>query len=488
MRVEKRDGVQDRRILTAMIVDRAALGAISAKWQAPGLFPSRWANLIGQWCVDHYRKYRKAPGRQIEGLFDTWSSAASRDKETVKLVEGFLGTLSGEYAALRKASQTDYAVDAAAEHFTRVRLRQMAEEVQALVEEGQVKRAEELVTKFHRVDMGVGSLIDVLNDKEAVRRAFEYKSEVLVKYPGAAGAFFGDSLARDNFVAFEGPEKRGKTWWLIDLAWRAMLQGRKVAFFEVGDLSESQIMMRLVTRAVRRPLDTEEFEYPTAVDPLGGEKELSLTIEAKRYDKEVSWQRGWKVFQAIATQKLKSKAPLLKLSVHPARSLSVLGMQSILQDQEREGWVPDVVVVDYADILAPVNGTAETRDQINTTWILMRALAVQLHCLVVTASQTNAASYSQDTLDMTNFSEDKRKRAHTTGTVGINQTETEMRKGVYRLNWLARRERKFDRQVCCHCAGSLALANPVMFSQMSSGASSAPARPKRKGLSRDKPV
>ena len=52
-------------------------------------------------------------------------------------------------------------------------------------------------------------------------------------------------------------EKRGKTFWLIDMAWRGMLQRKKVAFFATGDMSQRQMMRRFIARAAKRPFKAD---------------------------------------------------------------------------------------------------------------------------------------------------------------------------------------------------------------------------------------
>src|SRR5439155_1574088 len=101
---------------------------------------------------------------------------------------------------------------------------------------------------FAKVELSGTSRIDLLTDKEAVFSAYANNGEVvdLVEYEGAVGEFFRGSFERDNFVAFMAPTKAGKTFWLVDVAYRAVRQRKRVAFFEVGDLSERQIKMRFL--------------------------------------------------------------------------------------------------------------------------------------------------------------------------------------------------------------------------------------------------
>jgi replicative DNA helicase len=152
------------------------------------------------------------------------------------------------------------------------------------------------------------------------------------------------------------------------------------------------------------------------------------------------------------------------MSVHPNSTVSVPDIRTTLIDWSREGWVADTVVVDYADILRMDYSGLEKRDQINQTWMELRQLSQRFHCLVVTATQTNAASYDAYTIGKKHFSENKLKRAHTTGNVGLNQTETEKRRGLMRLNWIQVREAEYLESKCVYVAGCPAIANLCMRS------------------------
>lgn len=468
MRIEKREGSHERRILIGMIVDRVVLARIVSKWQKPGLFNSKWANIVGAWCVKFYRKYAKAPGKAIEGLFETWAAEAS-DENTVALVERFLESLSEEYETLEKESNSEYLIDLAAAHFNKVALSQLRDALEGDLDNGDIDKAQQKVREFGRIEMGTGAGINPLADETAIRAAFEDKREPLIRYPGALGNFFADALERDAFVAFMGPEKRGKTHWLLDIAFRGVRQGRRVAFFEVGDMSQNQILRRLMSRVAKHPIkpttaETGPVRFPKSIEYTPGELSATVEFEEFEFAKPLSWKKAWRECQRMC-RVLESDGTLLRLSCHPNSSLSVIGLQDVLTNWEHEsGWVPDVVVIDYADILAPIPGYSESRDQVNATWKRLRAISQATHCLVVTATQTDAASYRADVIDRSNFSEDKRKLAHVTGMVGLNATKQEKQAGLMRLNWVVLREAPFSEDRCCHVAGCLDLCNPAIKS------------------------
>jgi hypothetical protein len=462
MRIERRDGTDERRILISMIVDRVVLARVASLWTKEGLFQSKWSNIVGGWCVKFFNKFDEAPGSSIEGLFERWSE--NKDKETVKLIERFLTSLSGEYERLQRDSNSDFVIDSAGVHFNKVRIARLKDALEADLDSGDLKKAEKRLNDFGRIEMGVGAGVDVLNDMEAVRTAFTTSAEPLFYYPDPLQDFFRDSMARDSFVAVMAPEKRGKTFTLIDFAWMAMMQRRKVAFFACGDLSQNQMMKRFAIRAAKRPWRAKKILFPKKITRERDEAFAKVEHEERTFKGQLGWKEGWKAFQKVSKD-LKTNTPFLKLSCHPTSSISIAGIEAILKSWERskDEWTPDVVIIDYADILAPPAGMqGDSREAINTTWKKMRSMSQSRHNLVITATQADAASYDAAILRPANFSEDKRKLAHVTAIMGLNQTPSEKEEGVMRLNWLVLREDEFSIVKCVHVAGCLAIGRPFI--------------------------
>jgi len=462
MRIEKKDSSDERRILTAMIVNRVVLARIASKWNGR-LFRSRWANLVAGWCIRHLKRYDSAPGELIESAYEEWS-ATTADKTTVNLVGDFLESISAEYEDLNREINSEYIIDVASDHFNLVAAERLAENIQDDVSARDLSALHQRVNAWSKIELGSGDGIDVLHEIEVVREAFESKSEPLITYPGALGQFFGDSLERDGFIGIEGPDKRGKSFWLMDMAYRALLQRRRIAFFEAGDMSQNQIMRRLMTRIAHHPQKSCSIQYPIKIARNQGDHVATVEYKTRRYDRPLSWRRAWRKTKQLVTHRLKTDRVLFRLSCHPNSSISIGGIRSILSDWERQEWVPDVIVIDYADILKSDIPQAERRQQIDDTWRQMRAMSQALHCLVVTASQTDAAAYTSHTIGRQNFSDSKTKLAHVTGMVGLNQSYKEKELGIIRLNWVVRREGLYSETKCVHVAGALAIGNPAIRS------------------------
>lgn len=467
MRIEEFNDKREVTLLAGLLYDRSVLGRIASKWDGH-LFYHPMANTLTQLAVEYYTKHEKAPGQDIEGLFRLWAEA-SPVEENIRAGEKLLHQAAEEYERSAKNYNPEHVLDIAGEHFNRVRLENLTGRIDSNLKLGKVKEAWEVWEMGRRVEMGVGSGENLIQDKEQVFSLFERQDEPLITYPGAMGRFFGPVLGRDRFVTFLAPEKTGKSFWLLDLAWRAVTKHRlRVAYFECGDDPE-ETRMRFMVRAGKCPDSTSDGEpfpatikWPTAIlPPLQRGEQARLKTKDVTFKKRLDAARAWRGCQRIQAD-LKSNTDFLKLSCHPAKSVSVSGICSILKSWELEGWHPDAVIIDYADLLAPGNSKVDVLQQDDDTWAALRALSQREHVLVASATQTNREGYKARWLEKSHVGGSKRKLAHCSCCVGINVFGQEKDDQTYRLNWVARRKGATNRFV--YAAACLALANPCVKS------------------------
>jgi hypothetical protein len=463
MQVTRYESSQERRILLAVIANDAVCGRIAGLGKEDGLFAHRASGVIAGLCFDHHERYGKAPGADVEHLVRSWSEGKPED--AVGEVDDLIQSI--DFEKLDKNLNVELIIDEAGNYFDKVRMERTADLIKAHVMNGQVKKARELFDNYKPVQVGVGAYINPLTDDAALKRVYAEKREPLIEYPGGLGDFFGHSLEREALVAILAAEKAGKSFFLLDFAFTAVEQGRKVAMFECGDLTERQVMRRLLTRVCDRPLtlprgrETFDYKYPIAVEWKDGQIKVKHETHTVKNNLSEATMRKWR---DDWVQK-HDAANNWRLSVHSTSSLSVVGIRSILSRWEKEGFNPDVVVIDYADILAgPLSGGVESREQINATWKGLSKMRQDLRCLVLTATQANADAYEADLLNRRNFSEDKRKHAHVTGMFALNRSDAEKKLGVYRLNWLDRRDEAYSERECVYVAGCLEIARPMMLS------------------------
>lgn len=136
--------------------------------------------------------------------------------------------------------------------------------------------------------------------------------------------------------------------------------------------------------------------------------ELSDTVVASRYDSSITkvplndlFSLKEKVYEEVS--KLSGK---LIVKEYPTRSASVGTLKAHLEKMKLMGHTPDVIIVDYADLLKPVSFSKdEKRHQLETIYEELRGIS-QIHaCPLWTASQTNRSGLNAEVITMEAISE-----------------------------------------------------------------------------------
>jgi len=139
--------------------------------------------------------------------------------------------------------------------------------------------------------------------------------------------------------------------------------------------------------------------------------ELNQTYVGLRYDT---------VFTGITTSNIKfykedvqKKIDQLKgnlyVKYYPTRSATVQTLNAHLKQLEMQSIKPDMVIVDYADIVKPIGTFREKRHSIGDNYERLRELAGEFEIPVWTASQANRSELEEDVIDASKVSEDYSK-------------------------------------------------------------------------------
>jgi len=156
----------------------------------------------------------------------------------------------------------------------------------------------------------------------------------------------------------------------------------------------------------------------------------------------------------------------IKLSTHVNGTLTLSKIKSTLKKwKDKEAFIPDVILIDYADLLE-AETRMEERPKQNYIWKGLRALSQEFDCLVIAPTQADAASYKAYRLELDNFSEDKRKYAHVTAMYGLNQDPSGREKelGIMRINKIVIREGDFHSSHEVHVLQRLQMGRPHLGS------------------------
>jgi len=95
----------------------------------------------------------------------------------------------------------------------------------------------------------------------------------------------------------------------------------------------------------------------------------------------------------------------LVIKEYPTKSASVNTLKNHVEKLINRGFKPDVILVDYGDLLRPASTLKEKRHELETIYEELRALAQIHNCCVWTASQTNRSGLNAEVITMESISE-----------------------------------------------------------------------------------
>jgi len=107
----------------------------------------------------------------------------------------------------------------------------------------------------------------------------------------------------------------------------------------------------------------------------------------------------------LVYEKVKDVEGSLVIKEYPTRSASVNVLASHLEKLKKRNQKIDVILVDYADLLKPTTNYKEKRQELESIYESLRALAQEHDCPVWTASQTNRSGLNAEVITMESISE-----------------------------------------------------------------------------------
>jgi replicative DNA helicase len=120
---------------------------------------------------------------------------------------------------------------------------------------------------------------------------------------------------------------------------------------------------------------------------------------------------------------------------------SVMDVRAYLKVLEaRKGVKPDLLILDYADLLKPHRNHREHRFELKDTMRALRRLAVEFDMAIWTGSQVNKEGFDAETLSLRTISEASEKANVADVIIGMCQTDTEKRRNRMRLRILKNRQ------------------------------------------------
>ena len=235
--------------------------------------------------------------------------------------------------------------------------------------------------------------------------------------------------ARKELYLFIGLAKAGKTQWLINLTRQSLVRGKKVLHISC-EMSETRMAERYFSNLFGITKRYEPYKITKFESTDNGE--LTNIITNEYMPKHFFGQEDIK--KLIINKVIDSSYDLNNLYIKefPTGSLTINGIKAFLDMLEGDGFIPDLLLIDYVDIMKlPSDGNY--RIALGQLYKELRGIAVERNIAVVTVSQSNRDGMKAKKITEGNVAEDWSKIATADTIITYNQTDAEAELNLARL-------------------------------------------------------
>ena len=336
---------------------------------------------------------------------------------------------------------------------------------------------------------------------EEIEDAFSEESSFF-RFPGKLGELVGN-IERGWFVGITSTYKRGKTWFLQEIAVLSLLKHLKVAFFSL-EMTKNTMKKRLYKRLTSLSFEEGSFIYPcfdclknqyNICDKLERTNRLQLrkkgedkpefsedleyrpcTFCRKNSPEEYQPETWFEIIRkpSLTMAQIRDEIETfqkyygnnLRLMVYPKYSANSSDIMRDLDVLEQiDGFVPDVIIVDMADAEKPERSGGNKLEQVEETWMSLARIGGERHAMIVTATQVVKGAMKKSRLE----AEDSAfpvKLGQVDVMLGQNQSKLEKRAGIMRINVMMNRHAEFDEEIDCTILQKLSHGQVILDSEV----------------------
>lgn len=474
----------------------------------PEYFKSDYAKIVFEWALEYFNRYKRVPDKTIEQIYRINSESIDEDQR--RLIFVFLSKTSRMYSSGR--FNEEYAIDVARKFFADRTVEDHFEKGMGMVDAGRIADARNLIDNFKKISDTSGSgPFNPFEKRRIMSFQDDRRANQIFSVGGALGKYLGP-FEKTWLVSFQAPEKRKKSWMLMELAFHAIKSRVKTVIFSL-EMNEQMLMERIYRRLMGYPDYTTIREvgergfikYPVfdcmknqldkcVLKERVGKGRLRTSEKAPfpEYSPKLRYRpcsvcRGktqyqhtyW--FDYISKEGLKqwsmgdvwetsrelmdAYGDVFRVQSFPAFSANFDDVERSLDSLESDGFIPELIVIDYFDIMANEQRRGfDQRATINLTWMRGKNLADTRHCCVITADQSRRDAREKRHVSDMDTGEDKRKDAHVDMKCAINQTPEEHDDNVLRVALMLHRHRRIYKRMEIMVLQALEIGQPLIDS------------------------
>ncbi|MFA5049222.1 MAG: hypothetical protein WC516_09425 [Patescibacteria group bacterium] len=471
----------EKRILAGMVVSKKFMNRIYPIVNM-AYFESTHIAKIAGWTSEFYGSYQDVPGQHIKDIIVAHKKKLLEEDILImgKIVDDLLSLYSiGDF-------NDEYLTDQAVEFFKKRELEITANNIKYFLGKDEVNKAEREIDDFRKVSRPMLEENSFIYSEEALNNTFmamKDKDDYFFRMPKDFGRFMGD-LNRGWLVSIAAPFKCGKSFMLGDMAAIAALSGLRVVFFSL-EMSINEMRSRIYKRmtgaseeygsvmfpcfdckknkdnSCQKDERVNQMKCPGTFSPASKYRPCSICKDT--FEDKDDFELGfWNeiidvpnfdyptVQHKIGLLKKEGKANIW-LKSKPRFSASIEDLENDLDNLEYvHGFIPDVIVIDYADILQADNKDVSGVQKEDEVWMCLARMASKKKALVLTATQLNKDSLTAKQITTAHTAKWIGKLGHVDAMFALNQTPEEKAMGLVRVSILEHRHKHFIQTQNCY--------------------------------------
>jgi len=427
----------------------------------PRLFQLNVGQTISRWIKEYYNLYNRAPGKDIQEIY--LAERSNLDEEVALDVSEFLQTISEQYAD--NPPNEDYLLNQATVYLKKQVMVTSAKEVILTLENsnGDMASLSKAEAAFGRYKKSTVDIRIPCNpyDPDKIDTFFFKKKSPLLVLKGELGKFVGD-LHRGYLLGILGRMKAGKTFYVQHIITEAV-ESRLNCIFVSLEMPEDKMIGRFWQQIGCYGEEDGKYEFPVfdcKKNQNGKCEKSQRTSHVKKgeagYERCSYCKEGKDGLQliidlveikrdGITRENIQSLAKnfglhygrnCLRFLSYPAFSANLTQIMNDIDSLEwQEGFIPDVIAIDYPGILAPEERTPYNKEYtvISETWKTLKRIAQERQVLLIAPIQANRAGVNVEHLQMEHTSGSIDIQAHSDKCITLNQNGEDYEKKIMRI-------------------------------------------------------
>jgi hypothetical protein len=474
----KVDSSIEKRILTGAIVSTKYLEKVFPLFNKEYV-ENTFIRKVLIWVCDFYTEYGKSPGASIKDIFLAEKKKLREDE--IEIIETIVNDILSGYS--ESDFGDEYFIDQAISFFKERELTITANNMKYYLEKGNVEEAEKELENYHRIIKPTLTENCFITDEASISKTFTYmEDDTFLKLPKSLGKFMG-SFQRGWLVGLSAPFKKGKTWMLGEFLKCACMSGLRVASFNLEmninnmrkrtymsltgasdafgqtlfpcfDCVLNQMDRCDKSERMNRIKIPHEFDKRSKYRPCTyckdtfGENEFEMAfwneiIDVPRLD-------YFGVLKHLTALKKIGKARIW-LECMPRFSASVSDIERKLDNlEDMHNFVPDVLLIDYADILRADDPHLKGVEKEDNVWMELARISSVRNCCTIVPTQLNKDSLDAKQIKTSHTSKWIGKLGHVDAMYALNQIQAEKDMNIMRVSCLEHRHKDFSDKDNCY--------------------------------------